>query len=195
MAPAHPGGAIRDFDTGRLDVCGWSGSLGDPQRRAALIRELAPLLEPEVLKDLPPPMQTDNTPEARDAWIDARAGEADVRLVRSKETGDLIGLLILAAGDATGGVPTVHLGYLLAPSAWGRGFATELLAGLLGAAREAAPLRFLGGVARTNPASRRVLEKTGFSLAGSDPAGETELYELTLDAGAATGRNIAGNEQ
>lgn len=57
-----------------------------------------------------------------------------------------------------------ELGYWLAESQWGKGFAPEAVAGLLTAARETGIEVIRARVLASNPASRRVLEKTGFVL-------------------------------
>jgi RimJ/RimL family protein N-acetyltransferase len=69
-------------------------------------------------------------------------------------------------GSLTGG-GVAMIGYALVPSCWGRGYATDAVRALVERARE------LGDVERLwaytpleRPASGRVLEKAGFTLAG-----------------------------
>ncbi len=56
----------------------------------------------------------------------------------------------------------IEIGYILRPSAWGRGYATEAAARLLKFAFEATPLQEIVATTDTgNTASQRVLEKCG----------------------------------
>ncbi|TNE37177.1 MAG: N-acetyltransferase [Alphaproteobacteria bacterium] len=56
-------------------------------------------------------------------------------------------------------------GYWVAEEAWGHGYMSEALAGGLGFVRETwNPKRIVAGAFTDNPASRRVLEKSGFVL-------------------------------
>jgi RimJ/RimL family protein N-acetyltransferase len=60
-----------------------------------------------------------------------------------------------------------RLGYWIGRSHWGRGYATEAVAALADYAFRTYPQDRIGaGVFEDNPASRRVLEKLGFSRAG-----------------------------
>lgn len=84
-------------------------------------------------------------------------------------------LLDAASGEALGwcclrssasGACVAHLGYRLQRRAWGRGLATEASSALLDLGFEALGLeRVLADTYEYNHASRRVLEKLGFTLA------------------------------
>ncbi|MDJ0821609.1 MAG: GNAT family N-acetyltransferase [Paracoccaceae bacterium] len=164
---------MRDFETERLRVRDWTPRM----QEAALRRGLRDLLTPAVLAHLPPPLW----PEADDdlsAWVAARQAESQVMLVLEREDGALLGLLILADPDRSGDVPVQHVGYLLGEAAWGQGYASELVRGLVDVAQ--GPLRLIGGVARDNPASARVLEKAGFARDGDLSGAETDLYVLDI---------------
>ncbi len=63
------------------------------------------------------------------------------------------------ASGAVASVLGVRLGYLLAERGWGRGMASELVAGFVGWCRENGVVSISGGVAIDNPASARVLVK------------------------------------
>lgn len=78
--------------------------------------------------------------------------------------------------------PEIELGYDLHPDAWGRGFATEAARATVDAAFDRLGLkRLLAVVKPHHAASRRVLEKTGFTQTGERLAyGEQLLvYEIT----------------
>ena len=68
----------------------------------------------------------DLTDQNIDQWIDARDAESDIYLIRETGTGSIIGLMFITPPFNN----DVHLGYLLGQSAWGHGYASELLAGL-----------------------------------------------------------------
>ena len=153
-----------DWSSARLRVTSWRVEMESAQLRASVGAALPSILTPAVLAHLPPSFAvTGDT----DAWIDARMRESAVHSVRDRATGALLGLLILAQADTSGPVADLHLGYLLAEQAWGKGLASELLAGFVEAMKRQGCWRVLGGVARDNPASARVLEKAGFRR---DPA-------------------------
>jgi RimJ/RimL family protein N-acetyltransferase len=60
----------------------------------------------------------------------------------------------------------IEVGYWIEPASWGRGYATEALGGLLALARLAGHRRIVSRHAADNPASGRVLSKTGFRPTG-----------------------------
>jgi len=162
---------MQAFTTDRLSIKDWTPHLGDKGRRSSLEASLAGILTPEVLRHLPPPLKLSGAGSVS-AWVEARAQESDVYLIQRTSDESLLGLLILASFD--GEPPTIHIGYLLAEPAWGQGFASELIKGLVRAVPR--PARLLAGVEADNPASARVLEKAGFRQPSSG-----DLFELTVD--------------
>ena len=75
------------------------------------------------------------------------------------------------------------MGYVIAESAWGKGFATEVVAGLADWCRDNGTIRSLiGGVADRNGASARVLRKNGFvpNLTDVDHPDDAVEYTLTF---------------
>jgi RimJ/RimL family protein N-acetyltransferase len=158
---AHP---VPDFATKRLTVCNWALSVRNDRPR--LIDDLTSVLTPQVLQHLPATLQIEEA-DGISGWIDARATECDVYVIRHKDR--VIGLLILVTdGD------TLHLGYLLAQGAWGRGFASEMLTGLLAVVPKG--IRVMGGVGLENPASAHVLRKLGFSRDPDLSSHETDMF-------------------
>ena len=148
---------IPDFDTARLSVRRWR-----PVDDRPATPELGKILTPRVLQHLPEPLQLGPGKAAIAGWVDNRLAESTLFVARSRAEGHIAGLLILAAFDVPDAPLSVHVGYLLAEVEWGKGLASELMSGLIDAARPAAPLRLIGGTARDNAASIRVLEKAGF---------------------------------
>ncbi len=170
---------IGSFETNRLTVRTWQDDLADVDARAELEKALRSVLTQAVLTTLPEPLWLDQTDPDISSWVDARDAESDVRLVEVKETQSLIGLLILADTHDVG-QPTTHIGYLFAESDWGRGYATELVTGLIEAAKTAGSRRFVGGVAADNPASAKVLQKAGFALDTSLSTDATRMFALNI---------------
>lgn len=142
-----------EFDTARLTVRPWSPDHGTDV--------LARILTPAVLAPLPPALH-DLDP---DRWIAARLAESDVLSVTAG--GAVIGIVLIAP------VTPVHLGYLLAEEAWGQGYASELVQGLV---RSLPGQEIRAGVSRDNPASARVLEKAGFTV--MDNGAEMRMYRI-----------------
>lgn len=82
--------------------------------------------------------------------------------IRLKSTGRLIGLTRYVNVEPGG---PVHVGYWLGEPFWGQGFATEAVHALVDHAFMYTEIEELQGSCRvTNPASRRVLVKSGFQF-------------------------------
>lgn len=88
----------------------------------------------------------------------------------------------------------VEVGYWIAPSHWGCGYATEALRGLVALARVAGHTRIVSRHAADNPASGRVLRKAGFRATGRarpfhslGRGARLEAPEYVLDLGEANG--------
>lgn len=154
----------------------WEPELDDQSARSALIAALAAILTPAVTRFLPPSWQIEPTWEVIDKWVEARRSAGMIGLVRCRERGDLVGLITLYSGDEQG---DLRLGYLFAEERWGRGYASELVAGAVTWAREVGITRIIAGVERQNAASGAVLIKAGFERAGIGPDGVDE-YQLLL---------------
>jgi RimJ/RimL family protein N-acetyltransferase len=95
----------------------------------------------------------------------------------------------LADGRAIGGIgfkgqPNgggVEIGYGLAPSARGHGYAAEALVALLAMAADHGLSRIIADTTLDNIASQQTLTRAGFTLVGSD--GEFHHYEALLNIG------------
>jgi RimJ/RimL family protein N-acetyltransferase len=84
-------------------------------------------------------------------------------LMRDRETGDLVGRGGLQHTDAVEGEP-VEVAWAVMPARWGEGFATELAFTSVDVGFETLELeRLIALTLPRNVASRRVMEKAGFS--------------------------------
>ena len=168
------------YETERMEIAGWHSfpaSTYDPER---LPVDVAGILTERVTASLPPQWHGDYSLSRAASWIAERDAEGTTLLALDKKTSQAIGFMILFETNSVEAQVELRLGYLLAESSWGRGFATEMLSGLIQWCRTQSSIRsIVGGVARDNPASRRVLEKLGFQLAHSSQ-GE-DIFEIVLE--------------
>ncbi len=168
------------FETKRLRVQAWSASSLPSIGTLEFREEYSPLLTPTVLKHLPEALQLSDSENAIERWLEERVAESDLLTVRDSK-GILIGLLILAQLPEQETLATVHVGYLFSEAAWGRGYATELIAGLIDWYRDTrTSVLIIGGVEKGNAASARVLQKNGFERMKdySDP--ETDMFSKRI---------------
>lgn len=171
---------VDDFDTERLSILHWSSSLEDSNKKLQLAETLVQILSPVVLEHLPPSVQVEQTTEAVLTWIDDRSEGSDVHLVINEQSQTLIGLLVLVSEPQNEAHTKIHIGYLLSSKAWGNGYASELVAGLLQQAASQAPMTLIGGVAKGNEASAHILQKHGFSIDPNLSDDETEVFKIVL---------------
>ncbi len=172
--------AMNGFATRRLRVEPLDTALAEPARRPKLMASLAALLSEPVTRHLPESMTPGNGPDAIDNWIAAHTRDSTLWLLTSRQDGDLIGLLLLAPEDPSDKAADIHIGYMIAEPFWGKGLATELVSGLVKALSGTCRGRLLGGVAVDNPASAKVLEKTGFTQSATLSTPDTHIYERRI---------------
>lgn len=170
---------------------------------------VASLLTEEVTKPLPPHWQGPYTPDRARQWMcdlidepmttllfavskergtgdTERSGDEDDALKMASDS--IVGLVIAfeLAVEGSDFQKDIRLGYLLSERFWGQGFASELVRGFVSWCRQfngtdtRQIASIIGGVARTNVASKRVLVKNGFqSISSGSPLtdGEDEPEE------------------
>ena len=159
------------FETERLLVRNWHAISSRDWQQQELAHAVATMLTEPVTRSLPPSWQGSYTAERAREWIAERDAEGTTLLVIDKSTKQAAGLMILFETDTedSGNDIEVRLGYLLSEMMWGKGLASELVRGFTGWCRAQSSISsIVGGVARDNPASRRVLEKNGFRLIQSE---------------------------
>lgn len=170
------------FETPRLLAKEWH-SLGPDDCNATDLRSVVcTILTDRVTAPLLPAWHGHYTLERAAGWIEARDREGTTFLVVSKAEREPVGL-VLSFESAREDPPglEVRLGYLVAESAWGNGFATEMVRGFVDWCRSRDVSSVTGGVERNNVASARVLEKNGFvRVPNTDPAAGEEFFVLQL---------------
>ncbi len=168
-----------EFRTKRILACEWHSNSFVAENAEDLASIVADMLSESVTRSLPVSWQGAYSVERARFWIDERDEEGTTLIVVDHHEGQPIGLIILFETDApsqsTG--TEVRIGYLLAEKAWGKGFGTEMLNGLVEWCREQPEIYSLvGGVDRDNVPSQIVLEKCGFRIAESGE--DHEFYQL-----------------
>ncbi len=169
------------FATDRLEIAEWHSFPESTYDHQQLPADVAGMLTEDVTKSLPPPWQGKYSLKRAASWVAERDLEGTTLLVLDRQAAQPIGLIILFESQPSIESTQIELrlGYLLSQSFWGRGYASEMLHGLLLWCMEQAPISSLvGGVSRDNPASRRVLEKLGFLLAHSSP--DEDFFKIVL---------------
>lgn len=167
------------FETERLRAGEWHSLAAESPRQLEDV--VASMLTEPVTRALPEAWRGSYSLDRARSWIEERDAEGTTLLVVEKATSDSIGLIILSAipAESSGAGADVRLGYLLAEQSWGKGYASELVEGLVAWCRAQPSIASLtGGVESDNAASRRVLEKNGFELL--EDRGEEQLFRASL---------------
>ena len=167
---------VRDFEltTARFRIRHWQKSGRDDN---AFVDTVLELLTPEVRRTLPDHWQAAFTRDRALEWLSENDDHLLVvtRIARHEP----VAFLLVYASDEAPDKNTYRIGYLVAESAWGKGVATEALLGLVEFCGRLAPVTLLAGVEPGNAASRRVLEKCGFTDTTAEKNGQRS-YSLAI---------------
>nr|WP_255490935.1 GNAT family N-acetyltransferase [Spartinivicinus marinus] len=120
-------------------------------------------MTPAVTHSLPADWQNIHTDEHAKNWIKARDSEGVTLLIIEKQTNIPIGLFILTKDEDNSNETALRIGYILEEPAWGKGFASELIEGFIVWCRHNNISLLTAGIDKDNIASKRVLEKNGFT--------------------------------
>jgi len=166
------------YSTDRLLVKEWHSLTSDDWQEQDLAVIVKSILTPQVTHSLPPDWQGPYTLKRAEAWVAERDDEGITLLAVEKSSGKAIGIIILfeSAKDQYGS--DLRLGYMLAESSWGKGFASELINGFVSWCQNNNISSLTGGVEKDNIASRRVLEKCGFVQTSSGEGAGEQLFVL-----------------
>ena len=151
--------------------------------RETLLRSALAILSSEVVADLPPSWQQIDSLTRAESWLAELLAASELRVIAEAASGEPIGFMVLHRADPAYHV--WHLGYVLGQPHWGKGYATELLGGLVSNLKSSEPLThfntsLLAGVEEENVASIKVLEKCGFHRLDKQRQGSTLFYEFIL---------------
>jgi ribosomal-protein-alanine N-acetyltransferase len=172
------------FETDRLFVDEWHSASWAGDDEQALPDVVASLMSASVTRALPAEWQGEYTPHRARQWVAERDREGPTLLAVERSSAEVVGLLIPFESEAPEGSGVgIRLGYMLAESAWGQGLGSELVEGFVAWCRAQTEIRsIIAGVAADNPASIRILEKSGFAPnrePADDPTAE-RIFQLQL---------------
>lgn len=175
------------FVTERLSVGDWHSIAEGGDAHPELADVVVELLTPAVTANLPDGWSGSYSVERARKWIAERDDEGVALLAVERSSARAVGIMLLfeERADPGGerGRVDVRLGYLLGEGSWGRGFASELVAGFVAWCRDHEVASISGGVAAENAASERVLTKNGFREVPAGDAGVgsgEQLYRVDL---------------
>ncbi len=127
---------------------------------SVLIMAIIKLLTPKVVVNLPPYFKNINSILDAQKWFEKMVSESRLFLVIDAETDTIIGFVFIFIESST----DAHIGYLLGESYWNKGYATELLKGMIDFVNHENKLnRLIAGVDVNNLASIKLLNKLGFT--------------------------------
>lgn len=168
------------FETARLQIENWEVILSDSFKREKLEQELNRIITSKVTHRLPLSMQFSAEHDSISKWIDARANETEVLCAHARDTAALVGLILLFKNPEKSEALTVQLGYFFGEPNWGKGYATEMITGLITAIKGGLQARLVAGVDRDNAASVGVLEKSGFKKIPEQTTAGRYYFEIDV---------------
>jgi RimJ/RimL family protein N-acetyltransferase len=167
------------FTTDRLIINEWKSLTSEEWPQQNIAGVVLDILTEPVTQSLPPAWQGAYTADRAQQWVRERDAEGVTLLAVERVSKAAIGMVILFEPENSG---HLRLGYMLAESAWGKGFASELVAGFVEWCRQHNIKTVTGGVEPDNVASRRVLEKCGFIAEPGSGQSEEQLFKIVLSA-------------
>jgi len=160
------------YQTSRLSV---DEVFSDTQETEILV-SITELLTSKVVENLPPYFRNINSILDAQEWFNKMVSESRLFMVKDTGTNTIIGFVFVFVGNNA----DAHIGYLLGESYWGKGYATELLKGLIDFIKHENKIkRLIAGVATNNIVSSKLLDKLGFVKSASEN-NETVFYEYQL---------------
>lgn len=138
----------------------------------SLLMATIELLSPKVVANLPPYFNNVNSMTDAKNWFEKMVSESRLFVVKELESGAIIGFVFMFTQSST----DAHIGYLIGESHWNKGYATELLKGMMHFIQNEHKLhRLIAGVDVNNYASIKLLKKLGFTKS-SENENETVFY-------------------
>lgn len=164
------------FDTARLRVLPWRQFI---ESISELAQAIAPVTTPKVMATLPPSWSSLDTNQERIHWIMEREQEGLCLCFCDAKNGEVVGILLLSPQMMQGNCVDVRVGYFIAEEFWGRGFASEVVKGLVQIARSHELIDSVtGGVDPSNIGSVKVLTNNGFVHISDESNQHTHIYRF-----------------
>jgi len=160
------------YQTSRLSVV----EVVSGTQETDILVSITKLLTPKVVESLPPYFRNINSLTDAQDWFNKMASESRLFMVMYPSTDMIIGFVFVFVENDV----DAHIGYLLGESYWGKGYATELLKGLIDFIKHENKIqRLIAGVATNNIVSSKLLHKLSFVKLASEN-NETVFYEYQL---------------
>jgi len=164
--------ANSSYQTTRLQV----GEVFNSNQTPEFLESVMEILTPRVVASLPPYFQNVNSISTAQEWLKQVFSDGRLFVVKLIGERKAIGFVFLSAENSG----DTHIGYLLGESYWDKGYATEILKGLIDFIEsEGQVIRLISGVATDNIASVKLLQKLGFIHSSSEDDG-TMFYQYRL---------------
>ncbi|WP_157822473.1 GNAT family N-acetyltransferase [Psychromonas sp. Urea-02u-13] len=145
-------------------------------RETDILVSITKLLTPKVVESLPQYFRNINSISDAECWLKKMLPESRLFVVRHTGNNMIIGFVFVFVESNT----DAHVGYLLGEPYWGKGYATELLKGLIDFINNENKINLLiAGVATNNIVSSRLLNKLGFIKSDSEN-NEIVFYKYQL---------------
>ncbi len=160
------------YKTSRLLVV----EIVDATTQSDILVRIPELLTAKVVEKLPPHFSNIISISDADDWLKKMVAESRLLVVKSREANTIIGFVFIFVEHDT----DAHIGYLLGESYWKKGYATELLSGLIEfIIKDNKWCRLIAGVDTSNKVSSRLLLKLGF-IERQAESDEMLFYEYQL---------------
>lgn len=132
------------------------------------------------MMSLPSSWHSVDTESSRIAWIEEREKESICLAVCHKQSGQMLGILMLTQLEIPTEINDIRVGYLIAERFWGQGFASELISGLCIFVEENGLAKTItGGVDPSNIGSVKVLIKNGFVKEPEESNNNVHFYKYS----------------
>jgi len=163
---------ICSYQTSNLQI----GEILSSNQESDFYISVLEVLTPKVVANLPPYFQDIDSASLAKEWLKTIISDGRLFAVKLTDTNKAIGFVFLSTENSG----DIHIGYLLGQSYWGKGYATEIVKGLIDFMEaEKQTTRLIAGVASENIASIKLLNKLGFVHESSEDNG-TLFFEYAL---------------
>ncbi|MDE1463673.1 GNAT family N-acetyltransferase [Spartinivicinus poritis] len=169
------------FETSRLLITEWHSIDNNPHLQINLADTIKKILTPSVTHSLPADWQNIHTDDHAKNWIKARDSEGVTLLIIEKQTNIPIGLFILTKDEDLSCEAALRIGYILEEPAWGKGFASELIEGFIVWCSHNKISLLTAGIDKGNIASKRVLEKNGFTCSLQNSSEDNLFFQYYIN--------------